>query len=674
MSALQPFLISEFKSGINTYLKPWVRPMDAFEPLLNAYVYRGIVKKRNGSTIFGNQLADTKPVMGIMQYINESTAASTLVVASTKNLYSFAPGSAPDAGTFTLLTTIGGAASVFWQGAVTGATTDIPSSGTIPTFWQNLTPSSVTITAYNGSSSVGTVTDNGSGKWLASSATGIFPAGGGDFGSINYTTGVVAFPGVTIGSSYTLSLNIAATTTGNYFTGTIKNFFASTNWQPTTSVNTLGSSYLYMVNNNDPVTLFDGTNLSRPIFYVSSSLSNYIVTALDVKVYSNRLLLIRPTISSESNADNQAIYYSALFSPLNFIANVPGNGGFLAAATSDIIQTAEFLRDNLIVAFTNSHWTFQITGLVSPPFIFRKLNISKNISCPYGSVNYDERVTNLGATGFVGCDGVNVQRYDVPVIDYYETQINQSYFSQDYAIRYDAINQSWMFYPSTGADATLFPKVGGIAPGSDQTLIYNFLENTWATFDNSFPMTCLGFYNVSFGTRWEDLTIPWDQVNAPWFSYGTQLAQPILLAGDTSGNIYHMDNPLAVRDGETFGTPGSGTSFDVNITTTRWNPFMKLGQKTQFAYIDIYYSIESTNPANPIDVTLSFYVDNSNNAAARRTLTLDGPVNSGYTFKRVYCNLIGEFIQMNIDPSEDASIEFLGFILWCKPAGRLTPL
>jgi hypothetical protein len=52
---------------------------------------------------------------------------------------------------------------------------------------------------------------------------------------------------------------------------------------------------------------------------------------------------------------------------------------------------------------------------------------------------------------------------------------------------------------------------------------------------------------------------------------------------------------------------------------------------------------------------------------------LDGPVNSDFTFKRIYINLIGEFIQMEIDPDVDSYMQFLGFILWVSPAGRLTP-
>jgi hypothetical protein len=650
----QPFLISEFKTGLYDYLQPWIRPADAFEPLVNAYVYRGVLQKRNGSTVFGDQLEDESPVMGIMQYQDESTGIAALVVASTKFLYLYTPGSETDDGTFSKIISV--ADSPFWSGTATS----FGNAHSIPTLWTNLTASTISIT--DGST---TITDDGSGG-LGNG--GIFAAGG----TINYITGVVAlnFAGTT--ENVTLEITATISSTDPIFTGTIRNFFNWTNWQPTSSITSIATSYLYMTNDVDPVTLFDGVNLARPGFYVNDVGNLKIEHALDVKTYNNRLLLIRPTITGESNPANQDIYYSASFNPFDFVGNVAGHGGAISAATGDRIISSDFLRDNLVIAFSNSTWSFQISGLANPPFIFRRLNSSKSNKCPYASVQYDERVTNLGSTGFLACDGVNVQRFDIPIIDYYESQIAQNYFNQDFSQRYDNLTQTWMFYPSYNDEN---PLVDFVAPGSDETLVYNFLENTWATYQNSFPMTCMGLFNATSGTTWEELDVDpqdqWENTQAPWFSYGIQSEAPLLLGGDTEGNVYHLDNPIAVRDGES--NEEDGTSFNVSIKTTRWNPFMQSGEKTQFGYIDVYYSKSSVDPSNPIQVTFQFYVDNSTNVAASRTLTFDGPVESDYAWKRVYCNLMGEFIQIGIDPSEDAPFQILGFVLWARPAGRLTP-
>ncbi len=545
-SGFQPFLISEFKTGINTYLQPWQRPADAFDPLVNAYINRGTINKRAGYSQFGNQLADHNPVMGLMAYLDETTGSYSLLAATTVHLYLYNPG----ANTF----------------------------------------------------------------------------------------GNVALPA--------------------NFTGTILNFFNYTNWQATAG----GSSILYMVNNKDPVTLYDGTVATQPALYTDTANTVTIATCLDLKVYKERLLYIRPTLSSSSIPENQTIYWSAQFNPTNVISDTAGNGGFLTAPTGDIIQSAQFLRDVLVVFFTNSTWIFRFTGNQSNPFRWDKVNDSKNTNSPYGSIAYDERCTSIGGKGLIACDGVNVQRYDVSIIDYYETNFREQYYSQAFAQRYDNLNQGWMLYVS---NESTFPLVGGVAPGSDRALIYNFVENSFATYEWSIPLTCLGTFYRQTGTTWADLPQAWEVTDFPWNSYSQQKAAPILLAGDTTGHVWYMDDQTQTTD--------NGTAILPDIVTTRWNPIMQQGQKVQFGWIDIYYS-KSTDP---VQVELNFYVDNSENTATTRTLTLDGPVNSQYAWKRIYVNLIGEFFQMEIDATTpsmvDSAMQFVGFIIWAKPAGRFTP-
>ena len=746
---LQPFVIGELKTGISTYLQPWRRAEDAFDPLVNAYVYRGTLNKRNGYVVFGNQLADMNPVMGIMQRINESTGVISLVVATTRNAYKYNVG--PN--TFTLINTISN--SFFWEGNVIMGASTIPTAGTTSLFWPNLTPGTVVVSAYfstTGSTVQDSVTDDGAGGWTVTGGGSVFTG----TGTINYTTGAVSF-GTNLAAAKTVLLKVTATTTGGYFTGNNTNFFNWTNWQPTDPTTFVTStSYLYMTNNVDPITLYDGTNLSRPILYVDSAFTDYIKTTLDVKVYKNRLLAIRPTLNSTSNALNQSIYYSALFNPFNFLNDVAGNGGQLTAATGDIILAVEFLRDAIIVFFTFSTWIFRYTGYDVNPYRFDKINNSKTNSVPYGTIAFDERVTSLGSTGFIACDGANVQRYDISIIDYYETNMSEQYYNQCFAQRYDNLNQAWLLYVSNGADPDDFPIVGGGAPGSDSALIYNFLENTWATYTFTDPMMSMGLFFSQMGQTWASTTFPWDTQDTAWKAYTTQKFAPILLIGDTTGNVFWIDNETANTD--------NGNPIVTDIVSTQWNPIVNAGQKVQFAYIDVYYQTVSTDPTNPIQLNLNFYVNNSNYIAESRPLTLDGPsenvtnvigvgngtssysgtiTNSGYIYpntftistvtsngvedftdngngiligslgdtgtinynttawtltlvgviptgnkitanyqfsnpngfnwKRIYINLIGQFIQMEIDPTENAPFKILGFILWAKPAGRLTP-
>ncbi len=678
-TAYQPYPIQEFKTGLTNYLQPWIRPADAFEPLVNAYVNRGTLSKRAGSSVFGNRLADHNPVMGIMQYMNQSTGVSSLVVATTRNAYLYDTGSQ----TFNLLTLIGGANSVFYQKTITatGAAQPIPPVGSTPSFWQNLAPNSVTISvsaiSVDGSTPnlTGSITDDGAGNFTVG-ATGALSAGG----TVVYTTGVIAglqFTGVP-GKVYYLSLSIVATTTGGYFSGNNTEFFHWTNWQPTDPVTFTNSvSYLYMTNDKDPITLFDGTNLSRPVFYVNSILTDFVTKTLDVSVYKNRLLFFRPTLNSTtSNPLNQSVYFSALFSPFNigpsggFIQDIAGNGGQTTAATGDTIISEEALRDAIVVNFTNSTWLLRFTGVDFLPYRFDKINSTKTSAAEYASVAYDERTTSIGSRGLIACDGTNVQRYDISIIDYYETKIAPQYYGQSFSQRYDNLNQTWMLYVSTG---TPFPlQNGNVAPGSDSALIYNFLENSWATYTFSTPMTCMGLFHNVTGTRWQDLNNPpenwWQNTFRAWNAYQNQALAPVLLMGDINGNIYQMDDNTQVTD--------NGVSITPDIISTQWNPVIQQGQKIQFGYIDIYYKVSQTSQVPPIQVTLNFYLDSGNELeppAITRVMTLDGPANAEFTFQRVYLSLVGQFIQMEIDPvNKDAFMQFVGFILWTRPAGRLT--
>jgi len=646
MSAYTAYPIQEFKTGLTNYLQPWIRPIDAFEPLVNAYVNRGTVNKRAGYTVFGNQLSDTSPVMGIMVRIDESTGVNSLVVATTKDAYLYAAGS----NTFNLLTAVGGDNSVFWQGTATGTIS-------IPTFWPNFANGPGTIFITDGTTTVSFA--------AAIAGVGALTGAGGIFasGSIVYATGVVTL--TFSGTTTDVSLSITGTLAGPYFTGTISNFFNWTNWQPTEPVTFVQStSYLYFTNNKDPITIFDGTNLSRPIFYTNSTMTTYVQTALDIAVYKNRLLFFRPTLNISSSPEvlNQTILYSALFNPFNFVTDVAGNGGSQTAASGDILISQEPLRDAIVVNFTNSTWLFRFTGIEFLPYRFDKINNTKSSNAPYASVAYDERTTSIGSKGLTACDGTNVQRYDISIIDYYEDNISEQYYGQCFSQRYDNLNQTWMLYVS---NETPFSPVGGIAPGSDSALIYNFLENSWATYTWSVPMTCMGTFFQVAGTTWQVLTQAWDVTQLSWNAYQNQKQAPILLMGDVNGNVYYMDNAFSVTD--------NGISIVPDIVSTQWNPAIQVGQKIQFGYIDIYYFISSTNPANPVSVNLNFYVDNHTDSyALQKTLTLDGPGDSEYAFKRIYLNLIGEFIQMEIDPNVDAFMQFVGFILWARPAGRLT--
>lgn len=724
-SSYQPFLIGEFKTGLYNYLKPWRRPSEAFEPLVNAHVYRGTLNKRNGYTLLGRlQYRDSSTIAtgsGASSY-SGTIASSPIIVAGTFTIYATVgasletwtdngdgtlTGSLGDSGTITYstgawsITLLGGrtvASSVPIVGVYTYINTaNNPIMGLKQ--WQNANTGSTVLIAFDtkrastysssGFSPVNTVSEQigkGGGGTTVNFSTGfghIIPytfqlvagsviakddgqgnltgTGVAAASTINYTSGAV-----TINFSVANSDNFVETyqITGNYFTGNYTNFINSVNW--------LGK--MYLTNNHDPVTTFDGTNLGRPPFGITQAnvngYINDINTCLDIEVYKNRLLFLRPTTNAV--VEGQTIRWSAISNPTNFAQDVAGNGGFLAATSGDLIQSAEYIRDTLAVFFQGETFLFRFTGLANAPFTFTRINTTQSCSAPYGSIPYDQRITAMGNRGLIACDGVNVQRYDVPIIDAF-TDILQSSFGQCFGQRFDTLNRSWMLYPSLAQD-------NASSPSSDSALIYNFIENTWAQyqFDSGITFSCLGIWTYSNDRRWSYFAngghepTNWEDANWPWDNFAT-IETPILAGGDSLGNVYVMDDVTSNTD--------NGTLIQTNVISNLWNPFVEQGLQVQFGYIDIYYTTisDASNPESAI--TLNFFADTNEDPVLTTSMNLTGTNGQGSAWQRIYLNLTGPFLQMQISSGvlvDNAltlcgPFEIQGIILWARPAGRLTP-
>ena len=644
-------------------------------PIVISYTY----VPTNGNPSINN------PIMGIKLHQNATTNTQTLVVMDTRraSFWSTATKS------FEPLSTI---SQIVWVSD--GVTTDTGAVTLLPLQWTNIAPYTVTISG--GGDTINDVPLSGTDGDFTSMGN-LNPANSHiqyNFGTLRLTF-VVAPP---TGTRFTITASLQ----DDYFTGNNTNFFNATNWQTTDGE----PSYLYMTNNVDFVTLFDGTNLSSPPFAIVSTnmildsvtlaplypKKNDFQNVLDIKVYKNRLLFIRPTLLL-SNVDAQSIRWSKIAnvaSPLgnfNFVADVAGNGGELSAPTGDWIQSSQFLRDMLIVLFQNSTWLFRFTGNVPDVFRFDKTNGSRSTNAPYGSVEYDDVVTSMGAKGLIACNGVEVERYDDAIIDFIEN-INQNSFGQCFAQKFDTTNQTFMLYPSEERENAT----------SDSILIYNFLEKTWAIFrpnlglliqDPNFnnTLSCLGLGFTTEDLRWLDFAVgsgfyngsglKWSQATYSWNSFQQQDLAPSLLGGDQNGFVYEMLNGPTDDPGPE-GTEPLGIQTD--IITKRFNPFRPLGQKARFGYLDIYYEIN-----REVQVTFNFYLNNSTVASLSKLITLDGPDNNIWAWKRIYVSVVAEFLQVQISSiigtNDDGSYIFnttgvfkiLGMILYAAPSGRLTP-
>lgn len=743
----QPFPITQFQTGQFQYYQSWIRPDDAFDPLVNAYIFRGQLFKRNGTRIFGetgslryqnneivasgnggstysgtlsnfpiegtitftaltsaglrtatatgtgnltgtlaagapgtstidyatgqwtldtggaatisagppavpivakytftaNQAGLVRPIMMITEFIEETTTITEIVVADTDRL-----------AVFNTVTELFDPVQAFSQINFTTTVAGGLGPYNFSTGFTNIAPYSVSL-----SDGGAPITDNGTGGFVL----------GGNFASasINYTTGVVTFAlTAPAAANYTITASIQ----GDYFTGNFRNLFNYINWR----ASDLDDAHLWMTNNVDRVTRYDGTYLSRPPLAITKAnydaFVNDITTCLDVKVLNNSLLLIRPT-GPGSIPDAQMIRASAPLNPTNFAENVPGNGSQVSATTGDWLMSASYLRDALIVEFQNSCFLYKATGIESEPFRFYKINSTKSTNATYGSIEYDTFTTSMGAKGLCKCDGVNKDRYDLDAIDLYEN-IDGNNFELSQGKRFDVIQQSWMIYPSRNR--------GDSTTNCDKVIVYNWLEETWATYE--IKLSCLGGGRTFKDTTWLGFTgLTWAECTFPWDDFMTQDLIPWMLGGDVDGKVYFLNDESSDFD--------KGTDLiNASIVSKRWNPFIQQGQKATFGYVDFYYKVQRNSAISEefpdgkeIVLYLNWYANNSDNPALTQKMTLDAPPVGGiqelYAWKRMYVNLSGEFLQLEIqssaDETEQGQFVIAGLVLWAKPSGRLTP-
>lgn len=718
MSSYTPFTITEFKTGIFSYLEPWQRPQDAFEPLNNAYIYRGALNKRAGYKVLGDS---NDPASGKLAYTDflqlgdgstgPFTGSITTVpiipgtLTITDGTETFTSDDATPTGTLTgdaggtgTITWATGAYSVTFNGSVSTTTPiyatynldfDRPIMG-LKT-WVSSSTDEVSLIAidtrrasiFNESTKkfdpINTVHDyleKGDGtvgpynfslgftnivpgsfvltdgtevfSWNGITPTNVLTGSLGGSGTIDVSTGAVS---VTFNSSTTSQFEETYTLAGDYFSGDFTNFFNSTNWNaPNEYGGTTHADCIYLTNNVNPITLYDGTSLSRPLFPTLNDRSVYITKCLDIKIYKNRLLAIRPSVLGGAVPEGPSIRYSAVLNPTNMIADLVGNGGREEAPTSDWIFAAEFLRDQLIVFFKNSTRLFRFTGISSSPFRFDTLNTSKSTNCPYASVGYDERATSVGNKGLIACDGVNVQRYDLGIIDLFANEIDQNFIGQCFSQKFDTLNQTW----------TLYPSLDNTSGKSDKVLVYNFLENTWSTY--SLSMSCLGLYNTYEDLTWEDLgNLTWEEADFRWNEYFIQDLAPSLIGGGHDGRVYFMN----------YSSSDAGTSYDCEIETTEWNPFAKEGVGAQFGYLDIYYECDEDTT-----ILLEFFPNGSNLGSDALQIPLVQPDISNptqkYNWQRVFLNCYGQFLKLKFTSSSEGNFKIMGMILWAQPGGRIT--
>lgn len=513
-------------SGLTTNYKPWAIAESAFSELNNAYVFRGRVRKRFGTKWF----AETSLASRFRQYVGTTDAGGNL------------------AGTIDT-TTYSGAVGQMFSGSIS-----LPSG--IAQVYTVTTPGAAVML------------NTGPGASTFNTGTGVFT-----FNGVTPLDDIYFYPNLPVMGLQTFDitndnstflvgfdtaaayqylvgfgwnrLNFVVQSGAATWTGSDSQFFWTYTWLGTTP----DQRYLFVTNfnQNEPnyMRFLDASTFNwnnwRPIIAVAAGpVNTYINSARIVIPFKNRLLLFNTwegtdvplTNINYPNRCRFSTYQSGLFN--GWRTDIPGQGGYIDAPTSEGIITVEFIKDRLIVFFERSTWELVYTGNQALPFVWQQINTELGSESTFSIVPFDKIVLGIGNVGIHACNGANVERIDTKIPQQvFDIHFIDNGLQRVYGIRDYYTEMVYWTFPDTSAD-TQFPY-------PDKVLTYNYQTGTWGMNDDS--ITCFGYWQQPTSITWDSVVTNWDDP-VPWNSGALAAKFRQVVAGNQEGYTFIVDSDV----------------------------------------------------------------------------------------------------------------------------------
>ena len=369
---------------------------------------------------------------------------------------------------------------------------------------------------------------------------------------------------------------------------------------PTATIATNGTGGIaqYLTNNADPskdcIRFYDGdptngnpitptlngtkgwVNFAPPLSQFAYSISDlpaaqyYLAGARMIVPFKDRLLFIGPVIQTSAAgsqvylqdtviySQNGTPYYTASYtntptatvdtptsvtnqfrsilvpinqtsSPAAYFEDVTGFGGFITSGLNEVITTVTSNEDVLIMGLTRSQVRLVYTGNDIIPFNFFVINSELGSGSTFSAINMDKGVIAKGSRGYTITSQVETRRIDLEIPDQvFEVNLTNNGTERVTAIR-DFINE-WIYftYPSNRISYN-FP---------NQTLLYNYRDDSWATFIECY--TTYGLFRKQTGYTWATIGIiypTWREWNDAWNSGESTLLNPEVIGGNQQGFV-----------------------------------------------------------------------------------------------------------------------------------------
>lgn len=323
---------------------------------------------------------------------------------------------------------------------------------------------------------------------------------------------------------------------------------------------------------NDGVTTAFGlgwVNFMPPISQFALSISDlplgqyYLIGARIILPFKDRLLFIGPVVQTSIGnpiylqdsiiySQNGTPYYNASFdyaltNDINSAATIfhsilvpenqtatsnayfvqpPGFGGSIQAGVDEPILGANSNEDILVIGFATSQSRLIYTGNDIVPFLFFQVSSELGTGSIFSTISMDEGVISRGNRGYIITNQTSCQRIDLEIPDQvFQTSLVNNGSERFTAIR-DFINE-WVFFTfPDDYTSYVFP---------NQTLLYNYRDNSWAIFNETY--TTYGTFRKATGITW--LTVPdaWQNWNTPWEAGSGNTLQPVIIGGNQQGFV-----------------------------------------------------------------------------------------------------------------------------------------
>ncbi len=220
-------------------------------------------------------------------------------------------------------------------------------------------------------------------------------------------------------------------------------------------------------------------------------------------------------------------------SPTAWWEDQTGFGGFITAGIDQAINTLSPNEDVLILGFDRLQSRFVYTGNDIIPFNFFIINSELGSGSTFSTINMDKGVITRGSRGIIITGQTESKRIDLDIPDQvFEFKLTNNGPERVTAQR-DFINE-WLYITYLQGDVTYnFP---------NQTLIYNYRDNSWAIFDESY--TTYGQFRRQTGYIWSTVGLiysTWESWNDPWDSGENTLLQPEIIGGNQQGFVIVKD-------------------------------------------------------------------------------------------------------------------------------------